>query len=316
MRLFQCYTEVAMLINPRKKRTYPPGTFISTTARAFSIAQLCLAFTLVCWNLSLPFMGEIFDYKSSTSLYHTVMGETKLLKPLEIEQSSDLYEKQMRNRNRFENLPHREQAEILNQYQQLKSGQKKSFFEKSIHGIEELLFKQPTFQMAWLCLAIIIPVILLLKVESARQAIWLLPLVACIYGIDNFVFAPDPKPGFDAQLFPSEQYIIDEYLEAPLSKNIFEQREQLKRGWELYLIDRWKSDIPSPDPARFKEQVEEAEYNFHMARLKLQTPPVTPNDRYRKEPLGLLLSFIGWNLLFATAVHRSLKKNKLERLTQ
>lgn len=252
-------------------------------------------------------MGELFEYKSQSALLETVIGETASLNHREITQNPELYTKQLRNRERFWHLPEEKRMLVLEQYRMLKAKLEKPFISKFKAGLMKLLFGQPTFQMAWLCLALVVPLMLLLKVEGGRQAAWLLPLVAAIYGLDNYFFASAPLKSFDAHLYPSEQTIVEKYMNEPLSKNIFEQQTQLKKGWQNYLIERWKAEPASTDPAIFQNQVEEADYAFQLARVKalgLSEKRNVPST----EPVIFLLCYFGWNLFFATAVHRTLIK--------
>lgn len=300
-----------MLIHPRKRRTFPTGTFINTKARLLAIIQLSLAFTLICWNLSLPFMGELFDYKKRASIYHTVMGETKFLKLQDKDPPSALHEKLLRHRERFQHLPKKERRLILKQYEQLQKKQNQSWLYKSWLGMKQLLWEQPTFQMAWLCLSIIIPIMLLLKIESARQAVWLLPIVAAIYACDHLSFAAPRKMSPDEQLFPTEKTLVDTYLKKPLTADIFEQQAQLKRGWQLYLIDQWTGEAPSTDEALFQQQAEEGEFAFHLERLKQLPQNEKSNTPQEREPLLLLLVYIAWNLFFALSMTKLLSQNPM-----
>ena len=58
----------------RRKKTFPPGTFIPTPQRLMAIAQLCIAFSLLLWYAMQPFMGEYFDLRSRMLLYEYAMG--------------------------------------------------------------------------------------------------------------------------------------------------------------------------------------------------------------------------------------------------
>ena len=62
------------MFRKRTKKIYPPGTFIPTPARVCAIIQLCVAFTVLIWNMATPFAGELFNVKSKMILYHDVMG--------------------------------------------------------------------------------------------------------------------------------------------------------------------------------------------------------------------------------------------------
>ncbi len=57
---------------------------------------------------------------------------------------------------------------------------------------------------------------LLLRIEGAVNAAWVLPLVALAYGIDNRLTGVENGSAADIAPFPSDQYIESHYLEKPL----------------------------------------------------------------------------------------------------
>ena len=63
-----------MFKKPKKKRHFPPGTFIPTRARVLAILQLCIAFSVICYNMGTPFLGEVFDVREQQSLYQSIMN--------------------------------------------------------------------------------------------------------------------------------------------------------------------------------------------------------------------------------------------------
>lgn len=299
--------EDLMFKRPKKKKSFPPGTFIPTPARIMAIIQLSLAFTLFLWNVSLPFMGETFTYKNDRNLYHTVMGKSDGI------ESAELKEKVTRNAKRFDTLPQREKLLVLDGYQKLLESSQTSFLEKLKRSVTIALVGIPTFEMAWLCLAVIIPIMLLLKVPSAREAVWLLPLVTAVYIGDQALFST--HRGNDDNLYPSEKIIVEQYLKEPLSPNIFAQQQQLKKGWHLYLVQKWAKTHPSNDETLFLQQVEEGEFAFYLARLqrlKRESAATSLSNAPKSSPV--LLGFLVWNFAFAVVVSRYANRSPATKL--
>ena len=121
----------------------------------------------------------------------------------------------------------------------------------------------PPFEQAWIFFSIVIPILLLLKREGAKQAAWLLPLLVIAYGVDNHMTGKVPPVQPDAHLFPSEEVIVKTYLAAPMGSSPEIQREQLEKGWKRYLIEKWSPDLAGDE----NQRLEDAEYNFTVARL-------------------------------------------------
>lgn len=300
------------MFKKRQKKEYPPGTFIPTPARICAIIQLCLAFTIILWNFSQPFMGELFAIKSQLLLYQDVMGiTTKSVENLERQSRLE------RNRERFEALALDQKEAILDNYETLRRMTDRTFWVKLKRSLTVLAFDIPIYEKIWLVLSFLLPVMLLKRVDGARNAIWLLPLLAAVYASDNYLYSPLRSPP-NAELFPSEEVIISQYVEEPRSSNIFKQSDQLLKGWKLYLIKEWAMVDPSNDPAEFVIQAEAGEFLFNMHRLKVYGSPegLLSSRESHKEPMTLLLAYFLWNLFFAFTAWVCEGKNRLyERTT-
>lgn len=290
----------------KRKREYPPGTFISTPKRVLAILQLCIAFTLLIAIISYPFIGELFEQKSETLLYHNVMGNPLLSE--KIGHSNPEYtERLKRNAVRFENLPEEQRKSMIQHYDALQVKSEKPFLTKCWQSLKILFVELPSFERAWLLLAIIVPIMLLKRVEGAAKAAWLLPIVALLYSLNNYFYGEQPLLPGDNKLFPSEKILVDEYLKAPLSSSITEQHTQLLKGWQLYLIHNWTDQIPSEDANVFAKQVEEGEHLFNVARLEaiVDQPKQHGSIFHQKTSLLLLALYVIWNLYFAWMINKS-----------
>lgn len=287
------------MFRKRVKKHFPPGTFIETPARIAAILQLCIAFTIFLSNAGYPFLGEIFHYKSQAILYNDVMGNGLTDTPEEQTRLS-------RNAARFAALPKQERENIIEKYRVLQSKGQTSFASKLSRSFQILIDQLSVYKQAWMILAVIIPILILLRIEGATYAAWLLPVLAVCYAFAN---GSPHSESQESKLFPSEEMIIKDYLKEPLSQNISEQQQQLQHGWQLYLIDKWAKQVPNANQEAFKLQVEEGEFAFNLARIKAveKTPSFTQNEHI----LSLLL-YVLWNLIFAWIVNKKQLMNKLK----
>jgi hypothetical protein len=259
--------------------------------RGLCILQFCIVFTLLAWICSYPFMGELLTIKSKTLLLKEVMG---------IQDDSDVNEvhtqRLTKNKERFSQLPMNEQERIIERY-------KRMFI---------ILFLEISrFELLWIILGIVIPVLLLLKVEGARQVVWLLPLLTLAFALDNQLAGINPHVSEDENLFPSEALIVEQYLNEPFSADINEQYHQLNRGWQNYLIREWTREPPSSDPGLYAIQLSEGEYAFNRARAELLPITLYPEGLFRtKHQMIVLIFYLAWNVFFAYKTSQFSKKYK------
>src|SRR5690606_22300560 len=120
-------------------------------------------------------------------------------------------------------------------------------------------------------------IMLLLHVAGAPQAVWLLPLAAIAYGVDNHFYAPAIAPSADYALYPTENEIVKTYLQDPLPSGISQQQEQLTLAWQRYIVDQWSSLPLAAESEDFAMRLEDGEYRFTLARLQslIEQPQAT-----------------------------------------
>lgn len=286
------------MFRKRMKKEFPPGTFIPLPARVAAIIQLCLAFSFLLWLISQPFMGDLFRVKSQMLVYQDVMG----INPY----SNEKTERLERNALLFSHLPLAQKENLLEKYAALQKELNQTFFQKMQKLIRIFTIERSPFELAWILLSIFIPVLLLKRVEGAANAAWLLPALALLFLFDNqFHGIKEIEPEKD--IFPSEQVIIRNYLEEPLSHDVLIQKTQLTRGWNLYLIRNWTQATASKNPFIFQQQAEEGEFWFNVKRLSFFNLSVS-NSPVKKSLYVLCLYFV-WNLFFAWLVNRSLSRS-------
>lgn len=282
------------MFRKRQKKVIPPESFIPKPARICAIIQLCLAFSLLLWNASEPFVGEIFTWKSRLLFYQDVMGI-----PSDGNASSEKEARLSRNAERFHKLPSIKQEKLIQDKEQIQKQLQRSFWDKIKSLAALYAYTISPYELAWIFFSVVISIMLLKKVEGAAQVVWLLPLLTALYAADTRWFA-HPVPASDSSLFPSEAELIEHYVKAPLSSDIFEQQKQLTLGWKRYLIAEWTHETPAEDPALFELQAEEGEFLFTLARLELRKPTLADAPAARHPPsFPLLILYFFWNVYFA-----------------
>jgi hypothetical protein len=271
-------------------------------ARICAIIQLCLAFIIILWNISQPFMRDLFTYKSQMLIYQDVMGINNSAS------STDAIARQERNRKRFDALPDAEKAQLIHRYDDLHQIFQRTFSDKLERALRILVFKISFYEQIWLILSIILPILLLKRVEGVSLAIWLLPMLTCIYTVDNYVYGRQAAISAEFKLFPSESVLVNEYLQQPLSSNILQQKEQLRTAWESYLIQNWSSKNSDMD---MEQLTEEGEFKFNVERVKKLTLPrkiILGRSGLYKEHVLILALYLFWNFFFAFIVFQTKQK--------
>lgn len=260
---------------------------VTKTVRIMAIAQLCIAFTVVLWHLSQPFVGDLFRAKAQLLVLEEAMGV----------QSEN-------NRVRYLALPKEDQVLIAQGYARAQEQKAPPFLTRLGSSFTRLADAIPPFEQAWLILSIIVPILVLKQVEGARLAIWLVPLVALLYVAENQLQGTIPKPTAHEQLFPSEEFLVKNYVGVPLSDNILEQHAQLKEAWDRYLVDKWSG---------VEGSVEAGAYAFTVARAKaiVRSGAVRQPAVHLKDPVALAGGIVVWNILFALTI--SLRTEKQDR---
>lgn len=294
------------MFRKRQKKHFPPGTFIPMPARVCAIIQLCLAFSVLLWNASEPFVGEIFTLKSRLLFYQDVMGI-----PTSDQTSPEKVERLTRNAERFKALPKKTGEQLIQNFQIVQKQLQRSFWDKLKSVIALFAYKISPFELAWIFFSIVISIMLLKRVEGAAQAVWLLPLLVALYAADSRLYIKENQNSAESKLFPSEKELVENYIKDPLHENIFDQQKQLMEGWKRYLVVNWTDQTPSEVKEVFDQQAEEGEFNFTLARLELRSKQEHFLTAIKPNPppsLWWLALYFFWNVYFAyTACRYSCK---------
>lgn len=284
----------------RKRKEFPPETFLPTKPRVFAILQLCMALSVFLWLLFDPFMGEHFRLKSHLLLVHNLIGEEGLIKKVEGKGMKEGAERLKRNRERFLELNEAQQQTLLQGEKELIQKVETGFQAKFVRGFYAFFVKTPFFTLAWIFFSIVISILALKKVEGAKEAAFLLPLIAVLYAYDNMKTPDWQNP--EEKLFPTEEFLVDNYLKRPLSRSIDEQEKELRQAWGLYLVDRWSREAPSADPETYKQQQERGDWLLHHKRFEIRAQH---HFSYMplKDHLAIAVIYILWNFAFAFTIN-------------
>lgn len=259
---------------------------IPTSLRLLIILQLCIALSCLIWLIGYPFMGNHFKTQSELLLIESTMGIQTTHKRLDPEKASLQTEKMERNAVRFKKLPESVKFSAEKLFSSKKEALNLPFFTK-ISAVFKLINEIPRLEIIWICFAVALPILLLLKKRRAADYIWLLPLLAIAYSYNNQTKGLDPLKHSDLRLFPREDTL--------LLNNERTERE-IRSAWENYLATHWAKD---------EKTAEEGEFYFNLARIT-ESASLSFSFWEKKSPL-LLFSYIVWNLLFAWRVHQSSK---------
>lgn len=303
------------MFKKRTKKTFPAGTFLPFPERVLAIINLCLTFTLLIWCLANPFLSKYFDIKSKTLLYQFVIGESKSFE--NIDKNKNVLQSSLAERNyqKFKDLPFEKQKNLLNEFKNLHTPLQLNFFEKCAVAIRHLIEEVPPLKLSWIFFSIVITILALKKVEGAKEVIWILPAIAICYLISiSFNQNEINSVKKEKDIFPSEKYLINRYLNGTLSSGIVQQRSELLRGWQLYLIEEWSgmklSEEDLTNPIIFQKGVEEGEYRFTLARIELSKDLETNIKKREVESSVLVGMYVIWNLIFAFTIGRKKDNRK------
>lgn len=275
--------------------------------KIFAIIHLCIVFTYFSWQFLYPFLGEHFHKKSTRVALLSAMGNEELINEFGYLKEKDV-NKLKRNEKRFQRLTENDKQFLFHQLHALEPSSSQKPLQKLQRIFYKLIYETPPPLQSWLLFSTLTALLVLLRVDGASSASWLLPLLALLFSWSNFYYGHLPSPSPTAPLYPTEEVLLSNYLQEPLSTNISEQQQQLEKAWNLFLVSQWAKQVPSNNPKRLKEQVEEGEYQFQLARLKQlsleKKQPLTGHGRLSIFFLGL---FLFWNLLFAWQVNKTSK---------
>jgi len=242
------------------------------------IIQLCFAFIMLVWYAFFPFMGELYHFRSRLFLAQTVQGDEALLSYVLENEQEKTREKLQLNASLFQKLPGFEQDHVADDIRHYQSKLKMPFWTKIRASFEIILWKLPLFKRAWMFFALLISLLILYRIEGGVAAVWILPFLSLCFLLNHhFLESWQQEP--DAFLYP----------------NI--ERENFQEKWEEYLVQNW-----SPTGNR-----DEGEFYFNLAKLKAMRTAPSYQSAYQfhgREPLGLLILYFTWNLLFAYTIYK------------
>lgn len=251
--------------------------------RVLAIVQLCLAFSLMLWVLAEPFTGEYFATRSSLLLFQTATGKGDKFVAAD---------KLQRHAERFAQLSPERQETLLKGYRDLEKQTQRSFASKAQDSAKALLLDLPPFAQAWLVFSVAIAILLLLSVEGAAKAAWLLPIITLCYVVDDRMHYVAPPPSADERILPNEEYLTQHY------------GSNLLQSWQRYLVVEWAGEEPREDAQTFALQVEAGEHALTVARIEawLNQPHTKKEPSNSQIPFPLLALYLLWNFTFALLI--------------
>ena len=231
------------MFKKRIKKHYPEGTFIPTAPRVCAIIQLCIAFSCILFIFSEPFAGEVFNLKSALLSYQNVMG----IKTDKIRSLDDI-EQLKKNKIYFQSLPLDQQNKLINEMEAIQKQFDQTIGDKLASIIQIFTLNLTSYELAFILLSIIIPILLLKRVDGATKIVWLLPLLIACYALDNRLYGKPRGIETDLLLFPTEKHLVSNYIKEGLKTNIFDQQKQLSQALKDYLIENFANETPSSEP--------------------------------------------------------------------
>lgn len=273
------------------------------STRVVIIVQLSLVFwTLISASVQ-PFMADYWAQKTTDNLYRLVMGDQELLKHVQ-GNLPEWRDRLGRNRARFQALPPAQRVDLEADFAKRQGRKGKTFSDASRIVGQSLGWGISPYVQAWMLFSFITCLFLLLRIEGAQQATWLLLLLTLFYAFHNQQHGSEGQKAPDLHLIPSEEAIVDQALQGSAS----EQRQQLQQAWEAHLIRHWAGEEPKEeDTAAYALQVEKGEFAFLLARLQswrnYKSPGLKTLLRERHSLFALLIMLL-WHSFFAYFVNR------------
>jgi hypothetical protein len=248
-------------------------------------------------------MGDLFTYKTRLLLLQTVSGHGPLTDHSVKVLGDEHVERLMRNKERFHALPQATKDLLERLHAKWQKQLQKPFLEQTYAAISRIVFSISLWEQTWIALAIATSILLLLKIEGAVAACWLLPFITLCYSVDAYSHTKSQFLAPDEALFPTEEVIFSKVLKEEPKASAFAQKEQLQRGWEEYLLKEWSSEQAPIAKSERKNAIEQAEFDFYVARLELMAL-YPPSGDSKNQPFPVILAYFFWNLFFAWQVHR------------
>lgn len=283
------------------------NTAIPRATRVVVLIQLCLVFWLMISSALKPFMTEFWAYKTTENLFLLIKGDPDLLSPAQRD-DPEWQPRLESHRVLFTHLPQVEQESLEAYFLKERSRPGRSLSEAMHLVLQAWIQGLSSYSQAWLFFSFTICLLLLLRVEGGQQASWLLILLTALYALNNSTHGTSPIEAPDYRLIPSEKEITENYLKQPLKGNWNEQRQQLQKGWHIYLIENWAGESAAEEGSeQFAQQLEKGEFAFLVARLKAWQKYKVPSLSYQlreKRSFFFLFCALLWHVFFAYYVNR------------
>lgn len=274
--------------------------------RILIILHLCLAFAILLYLLVFPFFGAHFSVRSDLLIVESALGKSNLLDSISPEQAKDLASALSYKRQNFPSLSIEDQRFLLGMEAELHREMNLPFSARMAR-FGQMLLSIPLVLWAWLALSFYLSVKLLREKRVYSWALWALPLLASLYGIEN---AYRGKPSALELLIPNESALLGEKTADDMEglSWIAREKARLDTAWKHFLVANYGD--ASIEPKEKREAI--AEMQFQIAWAKL-----LPKDRFlplqENHSLLAIALFVIWNLFFALKMLRT--RQKIEKHT-
>lgn len=265
--------------------------------RVLIILHLCLAFSILLYLIGFPFLGAHFSLRSDLLVVESALGKSTLLQKIDPAKADLSLQSLSYKRDYLKELNEIDRKSLLDAEALIHEQMGYSAGER-LGTLQRFFASIPLSLWAWIFLSVFFSVKMLKELPLPPLRIWILPLLAFIYCIENYE---------RGRLSPLESLIPPEptlalKVEGRNDHESWLQNEQskVKEAWSRFLLSQYgKSE---DHPAAKREAL--AEMRFQMAWIKKMNPNRFILLQERHALLTLLL-FLFWNLYFAFKTSRS-----------
>ena len=164
------------------------------------------------------------------------------------------------------------------------------------------------WSVGWIFFAFVSAICVWLEKKSAQ----IFALISVFFAVLALLASFD-KVAPPSDLYPTKNDIFNHYVQEKETQ-VFSQKENLLRGWHRYLVVQWSKELPSADPAIFKQQLTKGLVLFNLHRVEKLTKGEDPQlllQGFLKAPSFFThLMILLWNIGFAWILFQKMHELK------
>lgn len=200
---------------------------VSTATKIVIYSHLGIALLCLLWLMFQPALQQSLIDQSALELYETILKDP-------LSSSTDI-------------------SDLSLGYQQLKHQPSINLMQNATAtSLWQKLFSIHVIVWMWALLSVLLSILLLLRFDDVKQALWLLPLLIGLFA----VLIIQKQPSAPNKIFPSKAELI-----------LYAQND-LEKNWQHHLICKWARELPSTDPKIYLDQFKKGQFFFNVARLR------------------------------------------------